>query len=417
MTNKNDSASATTAPVSAALAEAVVVQIDGNSLSALSGRRENGVIYIDALEHLELDEPVEVTKRLHHPVFMDTYFRFLSGKDTISRVLEHFFRNPLFKRPAVALLSPEKSILNELNGPSAERSKRARQSKLINQLLPINPYDYPCAIRMEEVPGSDPRHSMTRVVRVRLADLLPFNKVIAAHASSYHGAVIALQAASNVLHLLASQSPDTTITLCDVGKLRTLYSTALPDGRVLHNAIPVGLAGDHLNSARSYTPTIEYLMKLDKALGSLLLSPETSTSFPGDTSKSGGPGSPQVDCTRFASQIARYHLRSVEAHLRDQESYDSQDSSLPSIHYIGGRSSRLPGLRAFVEGVIGAQLRRVDRRPIPGIALAPGIKWSDVADNMLLLGGLLEATKRGALLFSAGESEFQAINPNAEKAC
>ncbi len=405
------------APAGSALTEAVVVQIDGNSLSALSGRSENGIVYVDALEHLELDEMVEVTKRLHHPVFMDTYFRLLSGKETIGRVLEHFFRNPLFARPAVALLSPEKSIVAELNGPPTERSKKGRQAKLIQQLLPLNPYDYPCGVRMEEHGGRDGKFSTTRVTRLRLAELMPLNSAVSPYASSFHGVVVGLSAAENVVRLLAKQNPDTAVTICDVGKLRSLYSTALPDGRVLHNAIPVGLAGDHLNSARSYTPTIDYLMKLDKAVGSLLLSPETSTSIPGDTSRSGGPGSPQVDCTRFASQIARYHMRSVEAHLRDQKPNESLDGPVPSVHYIGGRASRLPGMRAFVEAVIGAPLRRIDRRPISGIALAPGIKWADVADNALLLGGLIEATKPDGCFVSTGESEFQTVNPSSQQAC
>ncbi|MCC6546282.1 hypothetical protein IT570_03850 [Candidatus Sumerlaeota bacterium] len=417
MIENNANSSESGASTLTGLAEAVVVQIDGNSLSALSGRNENGIIYIDALEHLELDEMVEVTKRLHHPVFMDTYFRCFAEKETISRVLGHFFRDPIFKRPAVALLSPEKALVGELNGPPTERSKKGRQAKLIQQLLPINPYDYPCAIRMEEHASQDGRHSVTRVTRVRLADLLPLNKSVASQASSYHGAVIGLHAAANVLNHLAKQGTGGAVTLCDVGKLRTLYSTVFPDGRILHNAIPVGLAGDHLNSVRSYTPTIEHLVKLDKALGTLLLSPETSTTFPGESSKSGAPGSPQVDCTRFTSQIARYHLRSVEAHLSTGPNHSTADDANQNVHFIGGRASRLPGMRAFVEAVIGASLRRLDRRPIPGIALAPGIKWSDVGDNALLLGGFLEVVKPDGLLISTGESEFHTVSPNAQQAC
>ncbi len=412
MGSKLDSALDTPRRPAGPLTEATVVLIDGNSIAVLAGHRDEKFCHIEAFEHLELDEPVEVTKRLHHPVFMDTYFRFLSGKDHISRVLGHIFRKPVFQKPTVAVLSSEKTVLAEVQGPKVPKSRKGRQAKLLQQLLPLNPYDYPCAVVMSEADGKQ-NQSMTQVLRVRLADLLPFNKVIAEHAPKYHGSIPALRASTNIIQLLHEGSEDQPVTLCDVGKLRTLYTTALPGGRILHNAIPVGLAGDHLNTARSYLPTIDHLMRLEKALGVLLLSPETSTSFPVESGKK-GPGSPQIDCTRFASQIARYHLRSFDANLKE---YLADPTHSSGVHYLSGRASRLPGLRQFMEAVIAAPLRRIDRRPIPGISLASGIKWSDLADNLLLVGALLEATSPDATFFSSEDGDFFSPPQNSGRHC
>lgn len=370
------------------------IMIDGNSIGAMAASRQpDGRMRVEAVRHVELDRLVELTRRLRHPIFMDVSYSFFPERELIADRLRDIFALPEFQNPTITLLAPEKVRHAESPGRPTQAGRRERLEKLLSDHLPFNPYDYPALLTCQDV-QMDSHHDLTRITVARLADLLPLPQVVRSAGGLYAGIVPATTAASHVVRWLAPKEQTEPLLLCDVGKLRTLYTTLLPDGTVHHYPIPVGLARDDMHYFKSIAPSTDKLVAMQHTLGRLFFPPEVTPS----PLFSGYASSPQIDCTRFAIQITRYAQRSIEATLRDVR------GAWPGSHYISGRSSRLPGLRDYIEARLHGKVRRIDRRPLRGVELAEGLTWAEVADNLLLLGALREALdpdpSRGAPLLS-----------------
>jgi hypothetical protein len=372
------SEAANKAPVSTPVDRVTVLYLDGNSIAAMAVSRSDDGYAVDAVEHLELDKLLEVVTRLRHPIFMDLNFCLLPEKELIQSQFSRFLEKAIFNRPMVMLLAPEKVQQFDLVGEVGAKAMEQRRTKLLRQQLPINPYEYPSVISLKERPVAAGQRRTT-LVRLRLADLVQISQIVKSLAGNFLGYCSPLEAAARVSGLLAEEDPTKPVLICDVGKLRTYYIRREAMGSVVCNPIPVGLARDDTHYFKSISPDPGKLQVLNQTLGTLLFPPEATPSplFSGNTS------SPQVDCTRLALQLSRYALRAF--------SEDGTPGCAQAVRYLTGRGSRVPELREYMQKKTGDEFRRIDRRPIHGIDLAPNIRWGDVADNFLMLGAGIEA--------------------------
>lgn len=385
-------------PITADAPRVTAISIDGNSIAAVA-MSFDGVSYrAEAIHHLELDRLVEVSKKLRHPVFMDVTCCVYPEKELIQARLADIFQRAVFHNPAVVLLAPDKSFAVEIAGDSAEASMLARRRACVEMQLPINPYDYPCALLFQEVPLGDGQ-SLTRSVRVRLADVYQISQLVAPLAPRFRGCVIGEAAASAVLSTIEPVDGDLPVTLCDVGKLRTLYAARLPNGQRFFHAIPVGLARDDMHYFRSISPSTDKLMEMNRALGTLFLPPDTTPS----PLFSGWASSPQIDCTRLAVQIARYAQRAFESSLGAFRDHDR----FRAINYLSGRAARIPGLKQFMEAKLDAEYRWIDGPFSSAVSLAEGYGWDEASDNLLAFGAAMQAHSPVAGSFLPLTMEFQ----------
>jgi hypothetical protein len=330
-----------------------------------------------ALRHVELESLVEVVKRVRHPIFMDATFCLFPEKSRIHEALLSILDDSAFQTPVVGLIAPDKIQPFEAPGLASTAATQDRRRALLKQALPINPYEYPSALFLQEreVPGGG---ALSRVTRMRLADLLQNNQAMNPPHPRFSGFVSALAAAEAVAELLPSEEAGGAVRLCDVGKLRTLYLNAEGEKPPQLFAIPVGLARDDMHYFKNLPIEIAKLEALRSHFGPILL-PSDVTPAPAFN----GGSTLQLDSTRLAVQVSRYASRAFPRLLEGPE----------PVHYLTGRGSRLPGMRDFLEKRLGEPIRRLDRRPLDDVALAPGIRWADVADHILLLGGAMEVLR------------------------
>lgn len=356
------------------------VDIDGNSIGALAMSISGGRIRVDDAHHVELDKLVEVVEKLRHPVFMDLPRSNFPDVQLLASRLKDIFSKKEFQNPVVAVLGGEKVHRATLVGEESDAGKQFRRAKLLNANLPINPLVYPCVIAFREEQVA-PGKSMTVLIKIRLMDLFPIGVLLEKYAPQYLGAVTAQTAVANTLHMMAEHDEkQRPIMLCNIGKLRTIYSTWDPKGCFSHHEIPVGLARDDMHYFKSISPVTAQLNRMKIALGSLFFPPEVTPS----PLFAGWASSPQIDCTRFGIQVAHYAERSF--HIDDDTPREPQDQ----LFYVSGRASRIMGLRQFLEIKTGVPLRRVDRRPIEGVEISDDVKWADVADNILSFGAAVQ---------------------------
>jgi hypothetical protein len=206
------------------------------------------------------------------------------------------------------------------------------------------------------------------------------------------GMVTGDRALNEVFSYMGRMDTSRPLALVDVGKLRTLYLGGFLGRPLFIHAIPVGLARDDQHYFTSITPTLAHLDAIDRQLGTLLFPPDATPSPVFDPLIS----TPQVDCTRFSMQVARYADRTRRDLL-------GMTGGSNSVFYVTGRASRLPGFRRYLESKTSVRFRRLDRRPVDGIHLEGNVTWPDVSDHLLPIGAALayhrrEATRQGLVL-------------------
>lgn len=361
------------------------IQVDGNSISFAALSSDDGTLHIESLDHVELDHLVEVTKRVRHPVFMDVVSCTFPEKELIARTVRAHMERQVYQNPVVTLIGAEKMSVFQLIGEDTAKARATRRRQLLDKNIPINPYDFPCVIALTEntlATGA----SLSTMIRVRLADVFPLSQLLEANVPEFLGSVTGLTAAARALGALQSEDEDVPLTLFDVGKLRTLYTTRLPEGHVTFNAIPVGLARDDMHYFKSIPMTTEKILELKMTLGSLLFPPDATPLPSFGAGSQGWISTPQFECTRFATQVAHYGRRCLDFNVVPYV----KEGRGEAIHYLSGRASRLPGFRQFLETAVSTKFRRIDRRPLRGMEVASGIPWADAADNLLTIGAAAE---------------------------
>ncbi|MBI1292538.1 hypothetical protein GC173_15070, partial [bacterium] len=252
--------------------------------------------------------------------------------------------------------------------------------------VPVNPYEYPAVVLLHDE-AAPAGQMVTELQRMRLADLVQSNSITQPFSDRLLGFCSGIDAARRVVERLPMEDEGQQVMLCDIGKLRTLYARQDQRGVMTFNPIPVGLARDDTHYFRSIAPEMDKLRSLQATIGNLLFPPEATPSPLFSLTAS----SPQVDCTRLALQVSRYALRAFNT-----EGQPGLGEPEP-VRYLTGRGSRLPGMREYIEKKTNAEFRRLDRRPLDGVSLAKGLRWGDVADNVLLLGAALEAFRLDSL--------------------
>lgn len=357
------------------------VYVDGNSISGVSARKLADKVEVIAATHRDSTEFHEITRRKHHPIFMDVDSSMFRRRESLVEAISSIIDEIGDDLPVVGVLAPEKLYHHERTGEKSEKSRHHRLLSLLREHRPVNPFDYPSTVYIEETDVPESSHSRTSINRIRLTDLLPLDQVLSQCCGNYLGLIPAQTAITAAVRPVWEFRPPAPLTICDVGKLRTIYSTILPDGKPVHHTIPVGLARDDKYYFESLTPTREAVQELAREQGRLFL-PAEATPLPLTTNFMRAP---QFDLTRMALQVSRYAVRSLEFSLEAWR----EGGSFAGAHFLSGPGSRIPGLRQYIEEKTRTPLRRFDRRPIPGVTLAPQLKWADIGDAMFTLGACM----------------------------
>ncbi len=369
--NKNAPSPVARAPKRDAGRTATAVSVDGNSLSAVSVSLQSGKVRVEGVEHHELDHLVEVKRRIRHPVYMDLDVSVFPGKHIIASFYEVLFSQSRFRHPAVAVLPSTRVQADSMEGEATATAALARRERLIEEHLPRNPMKYPLVFLFREYRKS-PGLSVTRLASFRLADFFPMVKMIGNLGAESLGAIYASDALERVLRLLNPAGIDGSISLCNIGKLRTLYATSLANGGIDHNPIPVGLARAGTQYFTSFEPSAVGVRKLREQYGDLFPVSASNETPP--------PDDPLGEIGMFASQVARFAGRASKG---------SQAARGPLL--VGGVGSHVPGLIDYLNRRTGGRVMHLEDSPSNPLRFADAISWSEVTDNILGLGAALEA--------------------------
>lgn len=360
----------------------------------VSARSSDDGVEILKVTHEECEDLLEVTRRTRHPVFMDSEGSVFTGRRILQQAIQKVLDNLGHDFPVVGILAPEKLRYHEKLGEDTERDLAQRRTTLLREYKPVSPLDYPSTFFFNEQKGGIREEACTTLYLVRLKDLIPMDQVIRECTPNFLGLIPSQCAVVSAMRCVWEFRPPSPLTLCDIGKLRTLYSTILPDGRSVHHTIPVGLARDDSYYFKSIKPARNEINALADSVGQVF--------FPADSSPlptTNAPiNCPQIELTRLALQVSRYALRSLEFSLEAWKKGDAYSGA----HFLTGMGSRVPGLRQYIEERTRTPLRRFDRRPIPGVILHEGVKWAETADAFLPFGAcvamLRKSVERPALL-------------------
>lgn len=354
--------------------------IDGNTIGAIAVAPGSSSPTITAAAVVETPQLVEISERLRHPIFMDVYSILYTQPDVIKQAFCELFADQRFRNPIVGVFPAEKSTDMSLVGEATPAAVHARRRTMLRKIQASNPYFYPSVFSLGEFPLPDGR-SVTRLFVIRLADMLSVAMQYEQLGHPFLGLVLQQRAASSLLMHLHKSSKEAATTFLDVGKLRTLYSTWLPQQVTVHNPIPVGLARDDMHYFSALPPSIPELRALADRVGGLLFPVDATPSPLFLTRRS----TPQIDCTRFVVQISRFATRALER-VPEQFGYGSQSAW---TQYVGGRGAKVPGLLGYLESYTESKFRSLEEMPPEGIDIAPGVSWSDVSDTAPSFGAAL----------------------------
>lgn len=354
-----------------------VCQIDGNSLIATVVTGTPSHVKVLASRVVELDTLAEVTERFRHPIFMDVYAVGFPGAEAIREGFRQLFADQRFRHPVVGVYPSEKLTMLKAVGPATAEGRLERRRSLLQKIQAANPYYYPSMFNLTECPARDGLEA-THLFVLRLEDMISVGMQMESLGRPFLGLILAQRGAKEILARAPETMQESPLALLDIGKLRTLYSLRLPDGRTYHNPIPVGLARDDMHYFTSIKPLVSELMKVQERRGPLLFPPDATPTplfmVRGST--------PQIDCTRMAIQVARFASRALDAHPKEH----GHDAPSGATHYMLGPTSRMPGLRSYLEAWTDRELRNFTEMPLRGIELGEDVSWDDLSDTPVALG-------------------------------
>ncbi|MCB2154280.1 hypothetical protein KQI84_05295 [bacterium] len=360
------------------------VVVDGNSLlAAVVSMTSTGEPVVHATRTMELDSLVERIARVNHPIFMDVDFLEFPSPEILVSQLNNLLEGDIFQNPLVVVFPPEITRCWQERGPAGEEARADRIRRGLKGIRNSNPYSYPMLLAFDETKTKCGGEA-TRFWSTRLDDLMASADLYNSIALPFQALVQGHRAGAEILRLLSAEEPDSPMSLVDVGKLRTLYLGGCDGELVFNHAIPVGLARDDIFYFTAIKPVMSYLHTVAEQFGTLLFPPDSTPSPIFDPVIS----TPQVDCTRFSMQVARYAYRVLH------DIWGETCEPREVVHYVTGRPSRLPGFRQYLDVKTGARFRRLDRRPIESMHLAEGIGWPQVADHLLPIGAAMAYHRR-----------------------
>lgn len=359
----------------------VVVGIEGNSLLLAAGERDASGVFLNHLDHHELDSLAEVVRRVRHPIFMNIDLTQYREPEMLAQRLGQMLQAPEIPpdAPLVVLLPPDRAQLDVR--VVAQPDVLPTIGQFLRGQFPNNPYEYPQLFRAQTHPHAEPGKVLLTQVMARLGEVMPLSQMARTLERPFGGVVLAQEGAGWLIPRLLRRRSADSILMTDVGKLRTLYSVVRPGVPAMHFTIPVGLARDDQHYFQTLGLSVEQFLRKMGANSSLFLPPDMTPS----PLFAVGANTPQLDCTRLGLQISRYAARCLET----TSGNGSSGAAASMLYYITGRASRLPGMRQYIEGRTHMPIRRIDRRPLRGVKLADHIKWGDVADNVQAVGSVL----------------------------
>ncbi|MDK2971284.1 MAG: hypothetical protein PWP23_1039 [Candidatus Sumerlaeota bacterium] len=383
MTTRNDQL---TAPVTA-------LRIDGNALQAAVVRLgADGAVHVEAVRTIEADSLLERVSRASHPIFMDVDFLEFPDTPRLTHLLHTLVSDPVFQNPVVGVFPPECVTDWKHIGPDQPDRRHKRMVRGLRSFQTANPYAYPKVIGSREWPA-EPGMVELSIWSARFDDLMvvaeQFLSLTSAH-QPFAGLVTGKRAADEVLALLAHGAGNEPLTLIDVGKLRTLYSGHLDTRSFFSHAIPVGLARDDLHYFRSLPLVAANLGSYGNEIGSLFFPPDVTPSPLFDPEVK----TPQVECTRFGIQIARYACRVLTSVWKEEAGVEQ-----PSRILLSGMPARLRGLREYLENRCERRIEQLGEHPLPGIVPAKGISWPEIADHLQVIGAGIAYHRRDTSRF------------------
>lgn len=366
----------------------VAVNIDGNMIAAaVVSISPRGQVCVHALRTIELPGPILTVDRVVHPIFMDVDFIDRQNDALAAEGLRDLFSDPRFRRPVVAVYPAGMAPTHVEADPAAGADLAGLQATCAAKVRAPNPYAYPRLVSIDNTP---PLRGGTRARAwwTRFDDILLLAGLFQDTGVPFLGFTVGWRALEEIIAVCreVGQTDEHPTTIVETGKLWTHYVGA-QRGQVLFNhAIPVGLMRDGIYYFKSFSPTISELDSINYQVGSLLFPPDATPSPLFDMPVS----TPQVDCTRYCLQVARYSQR-VQLDIWAEEI----KPILPVTYYLCGAGSRVPGMRQYVEARTGMHFRRLDRRPLPGLTLGEGVNWPAVADHLLPVGAAIGYHHRG----------------------
>ncbi len=213
--------------------------LDGDRLAlAVTEESSDGLRVLHA-DHRRLPHPFERIRRLRHPVYLDSDLAIYTSEAFLQEELKRILEPVPADIPVLTVLAPDKERREALEGSCGEEEQTSRRRQLLRRLLPASPYDYPCLVVMQEQ-DREAQVCCTRVISVRMAELLPMQRLVINTGRRHWGTIPGLTAASVLASRLCAAMGLTRLSLMDCGALRTLFISTVDITTTRNNVIPVG---------------------------------------------------------------------------------------------------------------------------------------------------------------------------------
>ena len=213
--------------------------LDGDRLALISGERHGGEFRVTHAEHRRLPRPFERIRRLRHPVYLDSDLAIFPEEEYLQAELNRLLSAVPEDVPVLTVLAPDKERREALKGPRSPEEQALRRSKLLRRALPASPYDYPCLVVMKDA-EREAGASCTRLLSIRMAELLPMQRLVRNAGREHWGTIPGLTAANALAYSLREAMSVEQLNLMDCGALRTLFVTSGEIATSRNNVIPVG---------------------------------------------------------------------------------------------------------------------------------------------------------------------------------
>lgn len=213
--------------------------LDGDRVALVLGELRDDRYAVIRAEHRRLSQPFEKHRRLHHPVHNDSDFSVFTDENFFREELGGLLDSLPPEAQVLTVLAPDKERRAARKGAADTEQRDGRRRNLLRRVLPMSPLDYPCLVVIRDVPREEGL-TCTRVLSVRMAELLPLRALVHGAGREHWGTVPGLTASAEVAEALRSTMGVDHLAVMDCGALRTLFISADRENVRRNIVIPVG---------------------------------------------------------------------------------------------------------------------------------------------------------------------------------